>query len=564
MSWGDCRRLVCSDDKNKIGGRRGVAYREVKMSELFRKLCEVRGVGADFLAPKYEDSVSLDLPDMGRAIDRILKAAEAGEKIVIYGDYDVDGVTATALMNDVLREVGVAEIECILPDRFMDGYGMNMGAVEGIVASGAKLVVTVDCGSGSEETIATLLARGVETIVTDHHEVLEVPKSAVAVVNPKLGDGEDMKRLAGVGVVFKMAQEMVKRGLIKAGREKWWLDLVAIGTICDSMDLVGENRRLVKYGLMVLEKTRRVGLRELMRVAGVKRVDSFAVGYMIGPRLNAGGRLESAYKSLRLLMSSGRAEAAALAEELQELNMQRREVQAAGLLEIDEMIDDAPVVVVRGKWHQGIVGIMAGRVMERYSRPAIVFAEVPDGLLKGSGRSFGEFDLSLLIASLGDLVVRGGGHKQAAGMTILAADFDKVVVATEEYYRSLGLGEQSGYLRAEPDLVVNDLSEMGTDFYDEMLALAPYGQGNREPLWRMCGEVAQTRWIGKDKAHFCMFVRDGRGVEMKMLGWSAPREWEQFGVGAQVCVDFRLRDSEWQGTRKTEGEIVSIDFEGAV
>ena len=246
------------------------------------------------------------------------------------------------------------------------------------------LLVTVDCGRRNHEIIGELKEVGVDVIVTDHHECGESLPEAVAVVNPKRRDVEcpaELRELAGAGVAFKVAQALVLAGMIPEGQEKWLLDLVLIGTVCDSMRMTGENRRLCYYGMKVLAKTRRPGLKELMRVAGTKRIGGEAIGFQLGPRLNAAGRMETAEHALKLLMASSRMEAASLALVLNRLNEQRRNQQNEAVMEIEERgVGDEPVIVVDGKWHEGVLGIIAGRLVEEYRRPAFVLAEVDDAL----------------------------------------------------------------------------------------------------------------------------------------------------------------------------------------
>ena len=286
------------------------------MNRLFEKIVKKRGLSEEFLNPKYlsDEQVFAKMPDIKKAAARILKAIENKEKIMVYGDYDVDGVTATTVMVDALTLAGASEVITMLPDRFIDGYGMSARCVDKAVSECVSLVVTVDCGSNNSEVISELKKAKIDTIVTDHHEIMaEVPKDAVAVVNPKRLDiskkaVSEIKKvglndLAGVGVAFMVALALKDAGKIPEGQEKWLLDLVLIGTLCDSMTLSKTNRELTYFGMKVLEKTRRLGLIELMKVAKTSRISAEAIGFQIGPRLNAGGRMESAEISLRLLMT---------------------------------------------------------------------------------------------------------------------------------------------------------------------------------------------------------------------------------------------------------------------
>lgn len=532
------------------------------MTDLFKQLLSRRGLDESFLNPRYEDLFAPEkLKGVKKAVERITAAREAEEKIIIYGDYDADGVTSSTLLRDALKYFGCEKVEVILPNRFTDGYGLNMPAVEKIAARGAKLVITVDCGSGSEEVIAELKRRGIDTIVTDHHEIPEVPKSAVAVINPKQGDKVGT-RMAGVGVAFALARALnaAQNGGKCDGQEKWMLDLVAIGTICDSMELREENRILTYYGMKVLSKTRRPGIKELARVASVNldKIDTHAIGFQLGPRINAAGRMRSADLALDLMMSTSRTSAFSLAGELDGLNKERREAQEKAVTEIK--VSDEPVIVAKGKWHEGILGIIAGRLVEIYKKPAFALTELEDGRLKGSGRSFGEFSLAEALQYCGDLLLNGGGHAGACGVTLEKKNLKKFTAAVNEYYRSLKLKDQEKYLRATSDIVLKDLSGMTEELWAEVQLLEPFGDGNTEPIWEIVAEVARKSVL-KEK-HLALTLRDKNGKEMKMMAFYAPEEWKEVEIGASVRVQFNLTKNEWRGKVSVEGSILSLESMG--
>ena len=338
----------------------------------------------------------------------------------------------------------------MLPDRFVDGYGMSPRLIDRAKSTGVTLVITVDCGSRNHAIIEELNTLNIDTIVTDHHECEATLPEAVAVINPKRQDytgpsklrdlagvgvafkvaQSKLRDLAGVGVAFKVAQALVKAGLIENGREKWLLDLVLLGTICDSMPLTGENRILSYYGIKVLEKTSRKGLRELMRTAGVKSINSESIGFQIGPRLNAAGRLDTAELALNLLRTTSVTEAASLANQLEELNKTRRQEQRSATEEILKRGDkDDPVIIETGNWHEGILGIVAGRLVETKHKPAFVLSETETGVFKGSGRSFGDFNLAEALDYAKGSIVNGGGHAAAAGVRVRSEDLYEVLKA---------------------------------------------------------------------------------------------------------------------------------------
>lgn len=534
------------------------------MSKIFDQLLEVRGFSRGFLRPKYEEAIDpFLLPDMKKAIERVRKAVDRGEKVLIYGDYDVDGVTASTVLYDTLILAGVKEVEIMLPNRFTDGYGMSKKVVQKAVLTGVGLVMTVDCGSRNDEIITELLENGIETVVTDHHECgMTLPK-AVAVVNPKRKDAEvaaELKELAGVGVAFKLAQALVKEGLIPEGQEKWLLDLVALGTVCDSMKLTGENRRLCRYGLMVLEKTRRPGLKELMRNAGVKTLNGEAIGYQMGPRLNAAGRMDSAERALKVLMEKRKTVAVSLAAELEGLNDERRKAQTTAIEEIKERgVFEGAVIVERGEWHEGVLGIIAGRLTEEYKKPAFVLSEV-DGVLKGSGRSFGDFNLAEALDACGEYIVGGGGHAGACGVKVAPERFEDFRGAVNTYYGSLGLTNQERFLGVHEDLIVEDFEELSLELIEELRELEPYGEGNQEPVFLLPEvRVVEAAKLGANGQHLRLMVWDKSGQRMKLIAFYAPEEYLRLNGGETVNVWVTLTENEYRGIRSAEGRIVRLE-----
>ena len=550
------------------------------MSKIFEQLVEKRGLTREFLEPQYEECAAPGaLPDMAAAVQRLGQAKARGEKVLIYGDYDVDGVTASTALDEALRLAGIEVAGVMLPNRFTDGYGMNRKVVERARETGAKLVVTVDRGSRNQEIVQELLEAGVETVVTDHHECGETLPAAVAVVNPKRRDIETaggvasglgaagvetgvagLRELAGVGVVFKLAQALVEAGMIPAGQEKWLLDLVLIGTICDSMRLRGENRRLVYYGMKVLEKARRVGLQELLRTAGVKRLNGEAIGFQIGPRLNAAGRMETAETALRLLMTRRRTEAAALAEELEGLNRERRTQQQAAVREIGQRgVGKEPVIVEAGEWHEGILGIIAGRLVEEYQRPAFVLARAGD-CYKGSGRSFGEFNLAEALKATEKWMISGGGHAAACGVKVPLEGLAEFAAAMNRYYEGLGLKEQERFLEVKEDLVVEDLGELTLELMEELRQLEPFGEGNAEPRFLLPEmRVAEAARLGAEGQHLRLMLEDGRGGRLKLMRFFAPEEDLRTPVGERVNVWATLAENVFRGTRSVEGRIERLE-----
>ncbi len=540
------------------------------MNKLFKKLLEKRNIDSEFLNPDYQKLTDpKKLPDMGKAVERILQAKKKGEKILIYGDYDVDGVTATAIMVHALRQVGISDVSTMLPDRFIDGYGMSGRLVERVLDEKIQLVITVDCGSNNDVIIDQLKQEKVDVIVTDHHEISGELPDAVAVINPKRPDfrikAENDKgisgllNLSGAGVAFMFARALTMEGAIPEGQEKWLLDLAMIGTICDSMKLTGDNRIICHYGFIVLGKTRRPGLKELMRVADIKKLNSMAIGYQIGPRMNAAGRMETAEHALQLLTIDSPAKASEIASELNKLNLGRRAQQQAVIKEIEEFgVSEDPVIIVNGKWNEGIVGIISGKLTEKYKKPSFVLTDVGENY-KGSGRSFGDFNLALALKECQDILVSGGGHAEACGVCFQKEKLDEFTDRINKYYHSLHLSDQKKYFDVKEDISLTDLSGLDIELIDNLAQLEPFGEGNPEPIFCLKDVVIiSTMQMGKDKQHLRLIVKDDDGNNFKLVAFNADDDWLDLSPGTQLDVWITLVDNEWNGTRNTEGRILKL------
>ena len=537
------------------------------MNKLFVQILEKRHLTDDFLHPKYENLTDpCELNDMEKAVARIKTAIKNREKILIYGDYDVDGVTASTLMENALILAGAKpeNLAIMLPDRFIDGYGMSPRLIKKAIKDQVKLVITVDCGSKNHAIIEELTEQKIDTIITDHHECDETLPDAVAVINPKRKDykgPEKLRDLAGVGVAFKLAEALRNEGLIKNGQEKWLLDLVLIGTICDQMVLTGENRILGFYGIKVLEKTRRPGLKEIMKNAKVTKITSESIGFQIGPRLNAAGRLETAELSLNVLRTKSSAEAAKLAKKLEELNKARRTEQKAAVEEIAKSgPKDTPVIIETGNWHEGIIGIVAGRLVETYHKPAFVLTEVENGIFKGSGRSFGDFSLADALNAVKDIIISGGGHAAAAGVRVEQKNLYAFREKINAYYDSLNLKNQERYFNATTDLETETLADFTLDFLDDLKLLEPFGAGNEEPIFRIKNAtIVETKHMGDKGQHLRLDIRDKSGKIIKCVAFFAPEKWLS-GLYTDETYDFLIKpvENEWNGTRSVEARICDI------
>ena len=539
------------------------------MNKLLVRLLKKRGLTPDFLDPKYSNTTdSFALYDMEKAVNRIKQAIKNQEKIIIYGDYDVDGVTASTVMEETLTLAGVKpeNISIMLPDRFADGYGMSPKLIKKAEKRGISLVITVDCGSGNREIIDELNTLKIDTIVTDHHETPEILPDAVAIINPKRKDHptEELKNLAGVGVAFKLAQALVKQNLIKNGQEKWLLDLVLLGTICDNMTLTNENRTLSYFGLKVLAKTRRPGLKELMRKARVKNLTSDSIGFQIGPRLNAAGRLESAEISLNLLRTKSPTEAASLANKLEDLNQKRKIEQQSATKEIKTRgIKEGPIIIETGHWHEGILGIVAGRLLEDYHKPSFVLTELENGVYKGSARSFGDFNLAEALSHVKDTIIKGGGHAGAAGVSIEQKNIYAFREKINDYYNSLKLENQDQYFKVHADLELEDFSDLTLDFLDDLKLLEPFGAGNEEPIFKLKNvQIENASRMGAEHNHLRLDLKDKNNKHLKLVAFYAPEEWLNLDPTDPILKIeplITLTENEWGGVKSVEARLIDLN-----
>lgn len=544
--------------------------------EIVEKILASRGISKenldDFLNPKYENqSDPFLLPDMEKAVERLVEAREKQEKITIYGDYDVDGVSASALILDAFEKFGFENVDYFLPDRFKDGYGMNERGVKELAERGTNLILTVDCGSLNHAEIDLARQFDIDTIVTDHHNIAEVQPSAVAVVNPRRAENKyaGAEKFAGVGVAFKLVQALQTRlaGLEK-GQEKWLLDLVALGTICDIMEQTIENRQNTFFGLKVLEKTRRAGLKSLLAYAGISKISSSTLGFVLGPRINSAGRLKSAEIALDLLTEKDPFLALEKAKNLDELNKQRRALQSDALeIAIEKalkMENDRVLIVADESFNDGIIGIVASGLLEKIKKPVFVIS-IEGEVAKGSARSYGGFSASKLIdeaRKIDGLIIKGGGHDAAAGVTLATDKIDDFRKLANEFYDELGLDLEEEKLKLLPkiDVEIEDFVPISLELYDEISKLEPFGKGNEEPTFKIRNtEVIARQEMGDKKQHLKLTLSDGER-EIKMLKFNAPPEFFA-EISEKLDVIFSLSLNEWQGRKSVEGQILYLERE---
>lgn len=493
--------------------------KECKISPLLAKVFLSRGIEEGeyiktFLNPSMNDLHNpFLLNDMEKAVDRIISAVKSKERIVIFGDYDVDGVTSTAVLYDFLKNCG-ADVGYYIPDRKEEGYGLSIGAVQKVLDDGASLIVTVDCGITAFEEVKYIIENNVDIIVTDHHECKEELPEAYALVNPCRHDSlYPFKELAGVGVVFKLVKALtVKMGLEDLSLK--YMDLVALGTVADVVTLTDENRIIVKYGLKQINNTSNKGIKALIEVAGAKDklITAYTIGYVLAPRINAAGRIGDAERAVRLFTTDDENEAIAIAKELNEENIYRQETEQGILCDVLNTIENCvdlekeKVIVVWGKnWHHGIIGIVASRIIESFHRPCILIS-VEEGMGKGSGRSIEGFNLFEALTHCSSLLEKFGGHEQAAGLSIKEENINEFRRLINEY-ADVHLMESDLVPKVKIDVEVTK-EDISAESVKELELLAPFGAGNPSPVFAYKNlTVEDIRKVGNDK-HIRLKLKD--------------------------------------------------------
>jgi single-stranded-DNA-specific exonuclease len=519
-----------------------------------------------FLSPRLEDLHDpLLLPDMGEAVERIEHALRRGERVLVHGDYDADGMSAAAVATRALQRLG-GRVEAFVPHRTRDGYDLSEAGLERAARMGASLILTADCGVSAVEAVARAARQGRDVIVTDHHRPGTRLPAAVAVVDPMRADSAyPFRGLAGVGVVFKLVQALFARAGVETAEANQHLDLVAIGTVADQMPLADENRTLVRAGLLALARTRKPGLRALLRRIGIEEggpVSADDVSFRLAPRLNSVGRMASAEAGLRLLLTGDPHEAERLAAHLDRQNAQRREadrrVYAEAERQLSERYDpgrDRAVVLWGDGWHPGVIGIVASRVAEAIHRPAVVVSFDGD-VGRGSGRSIPGFHLFRALQELSPMLDRFGGHRMAAGLAIRR---DRVEEFAERL-RDLAATELHDDAVAD-DLRVDLVAPLGrldSELRGWLARLEPFGTENPPPVL-MARDVALERLepVGAKGAHLRVELADATG-RLAGIGFGLGGRASELPPGRRWDVAFHLEENHWNGRRRLQARVLDI------
>jgi single-stranded-DNA-specific exonuclease len=546
---------------------------DLNISPIIASLLVSRGLHDPVLARKFLNP-SLDdlgkpelLPDYRAAVDEILAAKESGELIYVHGDYDVDGVTSSAIFDRFLKKIG-CNVHTHVPHRILEGYGVNIDAVRDAHAKGAKLFLTCDCGIAAHEMVTLARELGMRVVVTDHHELKDTMPEAQAVVNPHRNDSKyPFSELSGAGVVFRLCEgitrEVFGEKVVNAYRKNY-LEFAALGTIADVMPLIGENRIIAKFGLECLTTSKRQGIIALKSVAEVAgAVTSYDVGFKFGPRLNAAGRIDDAALSLRLLLTDDADEAMSLALELDRHNTDRRLLQdrimEEALLQAEkEGAPDRYVVMVFNKeWHPGVIGIVAGKLKEHYSRPAFVGTIDPEtGSAKASGRSIPGINLAQMIGAFPG-IVSGGGHAMAAGIHFRADALKEVNNAFDLFAQQVVTMDD--FVPSVEVAVLVDGHHVDMRLVEELQMLEPFGAANPKPVFSTNTlTIKGLRAMGNARNHAEISLESGNGQRIRGIAWGMFSVAESLSIGELIDVVFEPQINEFRGQKSLQWRIVDF------
>lgn len=528
-----------------------------------------------FVFPNYEtDSPDPFLfSDMEKVVDRIKKAVDQKEKVIIFGDYDADGITSSAILKETFDLLGL-ESEVYIPNKRTEGYSVNSSAIEMFAANNVSLVITVDCGITSIAEVQKAKELGIDVIITDHHHVPAQLPAAFAIINPHQENcGYPFADLAGVGVAFKVVQAIFQKLMPEQmPMTKWMLDLVAIGTIADCVPLVGENRLFVKYGLVVLSKTRRVGLHEMFVVGRIvidenAPADTKKVSFYIAPRINAAGRIDHANLAYNLIVEKDTAKARVFALELEASNTERQKVtqkivDEVKILAENSFKDKKFIFAVGEHFPIGVVGLVAGKIAQQFNKPTAIFQK-SEGESKGSFRSIPQINIIETIGQCKELLVRHGGHSQAAGVTVKNEDLEKFYEKMNEIINEK-LQDIDLAIEIKIDGEVSG-SDVDFDLVEDLEKLMPFGEGNSEPILAMRNLIVQEkRVLGNGNKHIKLFLSpaDGSPKIFEAVSFNGYEKYEHIKIGDKIDILCNIQKDEWNGNKKIQLMIVDVKLTG--
>ncbi len=525
-------------------------------------------IRSEFLNPDYDTRPDpFLLPDMDKAVSRILAAIKSGEKVVIYSDYDCDGIPGAVVLHDFFKAVGYDNFTNYIPHRHYEGFGLSVEAIEKLHKEGAQLVITIDCGTSDKEAIARAVELGIDVIVTDHHEPPAELPEAVAIVNPRVGDSYPFPHLCGAAVVFRLAEALLMRGDFSfiPGREKWWLDMVGLATVGDMVPLQGENRVYAHYGLRVLRQSRRPGLQQLLRKGGARqnRLTEDDIGFTIAPRINAASRMDTPEDAFSMLSLTDEAEAGAKVSHLEKLNNERKGLVAAMTKELKKRLSEiveVPEVIVLGnpEWRPALVGLCANSIASEYNRPVFLWGRDGNGVIKGSARSGGGVSVVKLMEQSSKHFLEHGGHHASGGFSVKEDSIFHLSEALNGAYSALGAAAID-----DSELIVDatiSLNEVNDQLVKTLSQVAPYGVGNPKPVFLFDAvEPTVVESFGKNKEHLKLIFQNDRSRLEAIAFFALPEQYEAVPkVGQKLQLLAHVEESYFMNRRQIRLRIVDL------
>lgn len=557
------RSLTREEEKN---------YHPIVLELLEKRGLVTKGNIESFFQFNYEKDLTdpFDVIGMEKAVDRIANAREKEEKIAIYGDYDADGVTATAVLYETLSNLGFSNVTYYIPDRQLEGYGINEKSVEYLYQQGVKLIITVDCGITNFKEIEKAKELGIDVIITDHHHVMEEIPAALVVINPHMpNSGFRFQHLAGVGVAFKLAQALYQKfDPEKIDQLKWALDLVCIGTVADCVPLLGENRVLTRYGLIVVSKTRRVGLQEMFRVGRINIDENhipnaYEIAFFIAPRINAAGRVDHASMSYNLLIEKDRVVARDLALEVEGKNQERQKVTGQIVKEVTMLAQNAFkdkkfIIASNLHWPVGILGLVAGKISDQFNKPTVV-CQKQDDFFVGSLRSIPEVNIVEVLEECSTVLDKFGGHAQAAGIRVKKEQMAKFYELFEEAINKR-VTEEETIPEIEVDTEIT-AADINWELMEELKKMEPFGEGNPQPVFLMNNlVVVEIRIVGNGSKHLKLALRPQNGSPkiFDAIGFSLGEQWANLKNNDIIDIVFTLEEDSWNGNKKLQLKLMDL------
>lgn len=533
----------------------------------------------EFFNPDYQTDIHNPFLMLGvkEAVKRVEQAVKKKQKVSIFGDYDCDGVCGAVILKTILEALG-ADLSggIYIPDRKVEGYGLNIEAVKKLGEEKTDLILTVDCGISDVEEVRLANKLGIDVVIIDHHRVGKKLPSAKVIIDPwQKGDEYPFKELAGAGVAFKLAQALAQKNKLKEGWDKWLLDLVALATVADGMKLIGENRTLVRYGLIVLAQTKRIGLQELMKIARLNPIfeveklktnlDAYSLGFVLAPRLNAAGRMDHASLALKLLLTESREEAETLSQKINEHNRARQKLTDQITAEIEERIKNYPpgkvnsvIVETDDNWSSGVIGLVAGKICDRHNRPTIIFKKDKD-ISRGSARSIDGFNIVEAITECAPLLKEFGGHPGAAGVSLENKNFESFKEKINKI-AAANLKNNDLTSRIEIDAELH-AADVNWDLFDALEKLEPFGRGNEPPIFLLQGfKVANKRLVGNGSKHLKLELTATKSSTKTFgaIGFGLAMAQVDLREGDSVDAVFELMADQWNGTRNLQLKIIDM------